>query len=56
MTGPVVVAFDRSPASMTAARWAADEALERRLPMLLLRSCASAALLEHSASAYVPYD
>ncbi|MFE5191149.1 universal stress protein [Streptomyces sp. NPDC056628] len=38
MTGPVVVGLDASPASMTAAWWAAREAAERQLPVLLLHS------------------
>lgn len=38
MTGPVVVGLDGSPASVTAAWWAAHEAADRRLPVLLLHS------------------
>ena len=38
MTGPVVVGLDGSPASATAAWWAAREAADRRLPVLLLHS------------------
>jgi len=38
MTGPVVVGFDGSPAGMTAAWWAAREAVDRRLPLLLFHS------------------
>ncbi|MFI7413412.1 universal stress protein [Streptomyces sp. NPDC049627] len=38
MTGPVVVGLDGSPASMTAAWWAAREAADRRLPVVLLHS------------------
>ncbi|AZP15464.1 universal stress protein [Streptomyces aquilus] len=38
MTGPVVVGLDGSPASVTAAWWAAREAADRRLPLLLLHS------------------
>lgn len=38
MNGPVVVGLDGSPASVTAARWAAREAVTRRLPLLLLHS------------------
>ncbi|MGV9452493.1 universal stress protein [Streptomyces sp. NPDC003635] len=38
MNGPVVVGLDGSPASMTAVRWAAREAVTRRLPLLLLHS------------------
>ncbi|MFI2435897.1 universal stress protein [Streptomyces sp. NPDC018693] len=38
MTGPVVVGLDGSPASVTAAWWAAREAVDRRLPLLLLHS------------------
>ena len=38
MTGPVVVGLDGSPASVTAAWWAAREAADRRLPVLLLHS------------------
>lgn len=41
MTGPVVVGVDGSPASMTAAWWAAHEAAQRRLPVLLLHSWTS---------------
>ncbi|WP_020139542.1 universal stress protein [Streptomyces sp. 351MFTsu5.1] len=36
--GPVVVGLDGSPASVTAAWWAARSAVERRLPVLLLHS------------------
>jgi hypothetical protein len=36
--GPVVVGLDGSPASVTAAWWAADEAARRRLPLVLLHS------------------
>ncbi len=38
MTGPVVVGLDGSPASMTAAWWAAREATDRKLPLVLLHS------------------
>lgn len=38
MTGLVVVGLDGSPASVTAAWWAAREAADRRLPVLLLHS------------------
>ncbi|MEV6944337.1 universal stress protein [Streptomyces sp. NPDC051172] len=38
MTGPVVVGVDGSPASTTAAWWAAREAVDRQLPVLLLHS------------------
>ncbi|PWI13249.1 universal stress protein [Streptomyces sp. Act143] len=38
MTGPVVVGLDGSPASVTAAWWAAREAVDRGLPLLLLHS------------------
>jgi nucleotide-binding universal stress UspA family protein len=38
MTGPVVVGLDGSPASVTAAWWAAHEAVDRSLPLLLLHS------------------
>ncbi|MBC9713905.1 universal stress protein [Streptomyces sp. TRM66268-LWL] len=38
MTGPVVVGLDGSPASLTAAWWAAREALKRNLSLLLLHS------------------
>ncbi|WAZ19495.1 universal stress protein [Streptomyces cinnabarinus] len=38
MTGPVVVGLDGSPESVTAAWWAAREAVNRRLPVLLLHS------------------
>jgi nucleotide-binding universal stress UspA family protein len=38
MTGSVVVGLDGSPASMTAAWWAAREAQDRHLPVLLLHS------------------
>jgi len=38
MTGPVVVGLDGSPAGMTAAWWAAREAVDRRLPLLLFHS------------------
>ena len=38
MTGPVVVGLDGSPASVTAAWWAAREAMGRRLPLVLLHS------------------
>ncbi|MEU6378767.1 universal stress protein [Streptomyces sp. NPDC046909] len=38
MTGPVVVGLDGSPAGMTAAWWAAREAADRCLPLLLLHS------------------
>jgi nucleotide-binding universal stress UspA family protein len=38
MTGPVVVGLDGSPASVTAAWWAAREAVDRRAPVLLLHS------------------
>ncbi|MBD0842099.1 MULTISPECIES: universal stress protein [unclassified Streptomyces] len=38
MTGPVVVGLDGSPASVTAAWWAAREAVERHLPLLMLHS------------------
>lgn len=38
MTGPVVVGLDGSPASVAAAWWAADEAVRRNLPVLLLHS------------------
>jgi nucleotide-binding universal stress UspA family protein len=38
MTGPVVVGLDGSPASVTAAWWAARAAVDRRLPVLLLHS------------------
>jgi nucleotide-binding universal stress UspA family protein len=38
MTGPVVVGLDGSPASVTAAWWAAAEAAVRRLPVVLLHS------------------
>ncbi|MDN3029198.1 universal stress protein [Streptomyces sp. S.PB5] len=41
MTGPVVVGIDGSPASMTAAWWGAQEAVRRRLPLLLLHSWTS---------------
>ncbi|QOV33722.1 universal stress protein [Streptomyces ferrugineus] len=38
MTGPVVVGLDGSPASVTAAWWAAREAADRHLPVVLLHS------------------
>ncbi|MFD5406479.1 universal stress protein [Streptomyces griseorubiginosus] len=38
VTGPVVVGLDGSPASVTAAWWAARTAVEQRLPVLLLHS------------------
>ncbi|MFD5256404.1 universal stress protein [Streptomyces bobili] len=38
MTGPVVVGLDGSPASVTAAWWAAREAVDRHLPVHLLHS------------------
>ncbi|WP_328766603.1 universal stress protein [Streptomyces sp. NBC_00286] len=38
MTGPVVVGLDGSAASVTAAWWAAREAAERHLPVVLLHS------------------
>ncbi|MFD0318868.1 universal stress protein [Streptomyces flavalbus] len=38
MTAPVVVGLDGSPASVTAAWWAARAALDRRAPLLLLHS------------------
>ncbi|MHB9864171.1 universal stress protein [Streptomyces sp. YIM S03343] len=38
MTGPVVVGLDGSPASVTAAWWAAREAADRHVPVLLLHS------------------
>ncbi|MGW2516378.1 universal stress protein [Streptomyces sp. NPDC001617] len=38
MTGPVVVGLDGSPAGMAAAWWAAREAVDRRLPLLLFHS------------------
>ncbi|GAA2632378.1 universal stress protein [Streptomyces vastus] len=38
MTGPVVVGLDGSAASVTAAWWAACEAAERHLPVVLLHS------------------
>ncbi|MEU8849521.1 universal stress protein [Streptomyces sp. NPDC048564] len=38
MTGPVVVGLDGSPASVTAAWWAAREAADRHLPIVLLHS------------------
>jgi nucleotide-binding universal stress UspA family protein len=38
MTGPVVAGLDGSPASVTAAWWAAREAVDRRLPLVLLHS------------------
>lgn len=38
MNGPVVVGLDGSPASVTAAWWAARTATDRRLPVLLLHS------------------
>ncbi|MFF5187671.1 universal stress protein [Streptomyces sp. NPDC000345] len=38
MTGPVVVGLDGSPGSVTAAWWAADEAVRRGLPLVLLHS------------------
>ncbi|MDF3140308.1 MULTISPECIES: universal stress protein [unclassified Streptomyces] len=38
MTGPVVVGLDGSAASVTAAWWAAREARDRHLPVLLLHS------------------
>ncbi|MGW1362234.1 universal stress protein [Streptomyces chartreusis] len=38
MTGPVVVGLDGSPASVTAAWWAAREAVDRRRPLVLLHS------------------
>ncbi|MER6283115.1 universal stress protein [Streptomyces sviceus] len=38
MTGPVVVGLDGSPASVSAARWTAREAVDRHLPLLLLHS------------------
>ncbi|MDX3458598.1 universal stress protein [Streptomyces sp. ME02-8801-2C] len=38
MTGPVVVGLDGSPVGMTAAWWAAREAVDRHLPVLLVHS------------------
>lgn len=38
MAGPVVVGLDGSPASVTALRWAAREAVDQQLPVLLLHS------------------
>ncbi|MFF4505064.1 universal stress protein [Streptomyces sp. NPDC001401] len=38
MTGPVIVGIDGSPAGTTAAWWAAREALDRHLPVVLLHS------------------
>jgi hypothetical protein len=38
MTRPVVVGLDGSPEGMTAAWWAAREAVDRRLPVHLLHS------------------
>jgi nucleotide-binding universal stress UspA family protein len=38
MTGPVVVGLDGSPSSVTAAWWAAREAVDRQLPVVLLHS------------------
>ncbi|MEV0738480.1 universal stress protein [Streptomyces sp. NPDC050549] len=38
MTGPVVVGLDGSPAGTAAAWWAAREAVDRRLPLLLFHS------------------
>ncbi|MGC0343158.1 universal stress protein [Streptomyces sp. SLBN-8D4] len=38
VNGPVVVGLDGSPASVTAAWWAARTAMDRRLPVLLLHS------------------
>ncbi|KOU77429.1 Universal stress protein family [Streptomyces sp. MMG1533] len=38
MAGPVVVGLDGTPASMTAAWWAAGEAADRHLPVILLHS------------------
>ncbi len=38
MTGPVLVGLDGSPASVTAARWGAEEAIARHLPVVLLHS------------------
>ncbi|MFI8193725.1 universal stress protein [Streptomyces sp. NPDC085946] len=41
MTGPVVVGLDGSPTSSTALWWAAREAADRNLPLLLLHSWTS---------------
>ncbi|WP_332112883.1 universal stress protein [Streptomyces sp. ActVer] len=57
MTGSVVVGLDGSPESITAAWWAAREALDRHLPVLLLHSWTTQPLdvpVAHGALYHLP--